>query len=82
VTILQRLGTIKVPARRYASLVANYRPMVQKADLGASGIWYRLLIGPIRDKVAAAKLCSELKSQGWPDCLVRPARVALAGQHQ
>jgi 16S rRNA U516 pseudouridylate synthase RsuA-like enzyme len=30
----------------------------------------RTRIGPISDKTAAAKLCSQLKSQGMPDCLV------------
>jgi cell division septation protein DedD len=56
--------------QKYPSLLANYRPMVQKADLGAKGTWYRLRIGPIVDKTAANKLCSQLKSQGLPDCLV------------
>ena len=56
--------------QKYPALLASYRPMVQKADLGAKGVWYRLRIGPIVDKTAAAKLCSQLKSQGLPDCLV------------
>jgi cell division septation protein DedD len=56
--------------QKYPALLANYRPMVQKADLGAKGTWYRLRIGPIADKTAANKLCSQLKSQGLPDCLV------------
>jgi hypothetical protein len=56
--------------QKYPALLAKYRPMVQKADLGAKGVWYRLRIGPIVDKTAAAKLCSQLKSQGLPDCLV------------
>lgn len=56
--------------QKYPTLLANYRPMVQKADLGAKGVWYRLRIGPIADKAAAAKLCSQLKAQGLPDCLV------------
>ncbi len=56
--------------QKYPSLLANYRPMVQKADLGAKGVWYRLRIGPIADKTAATKLCGQLKSQGLPDCLV------------
>jgi sporulation related protein len=56
--------------QKYPSLLASYRPMVQKADLGAKGVWYRLRIGPIADKTAAAKLCSQLKAQGLPDCLV------------
>jgi cell division septation protein DedD len=56
--------------QKYPSLLANYRPMVQKADLGAKGTRYRLRIGPIPDKTAATKLCGQLKSQGLPDCLV------------
>ncbi len=56
--------------QKYPTLLANYRPMVQKADLGTKGTWYRLRIGPIADKTAAAKLCSQLKAQGLPDCLV------------
>jgi len=56
--------------QKYPSLLANYRPIVQKADLGAKGTWYRLRIGPIADKTAANKLCGQLKSQGLPDCLV------------
>jgi len=56
--------------QKYPTLLASYRPMVQKADLGAKGVWYRLRIGPIADKAAAAKLCTQLKSQGLPDCLV------------
>jgi cell division septation protein DedD len=56
--------------QKYPTLLASYRPMVQKADLGAKGTWYRLRIGPIADKTAATKLCTQLKSQGLPDCLV------------
>lgn len=56
--------------QKYPTLLASYRPIVQKADLGAKGTWYRLRIGPIADKTAAGKLCSQLKSQGLPDCLV------------
>jgi cell division septation protein DedD len=56
--------------QKYPTLLANYRPMVQKADLGTKGTWYRLRIGPIADKTAASKLCTQLKSQGLPDCLV------------
>ena len=56
--------------QKYPTLLANYRPIVQKADLGTKGTWYRLRIGPITEKSAASKLCSQLKSQGLADCLV------------
>jgi hypothetical protein len=64
------LATFADMQQKYPTLLANYRPMVQKADLGAKGVWYRLRIGPIADKGAATKLCSQLKSQGLSDCLV------------
>jgi len=56
--------------QKYPTLLADYRPIVQRANLGAKGTWYRLRIGPVADKTAASKLCSQLKSQGLPDCLV------------
>jgi cell division protein FtsN len=37
---------------------------VQKADLGAKGIWYRLRVGPYADKAAAVTTCQKLKAQG------------------
>ena len=61
-------------SRNIAMLLGNYRPMVQKADLGAKGVWYRLRIGPIFDKDTATKLCGQLKARGHPDCLVMAAQ--------
>jgi SPOR domain len=66
----EALATFADMQQKYPTLLANYRPMVQKADLGKKGTWYRLRIGPINDKTAAAKLCTQLKSQGLGDCLV------------
>ncbi len=43
----EALATFADIQQKYPTLVANYRPMVQKADLGAKGVWYRLRIGPI-----------------------------------
>jgi hypothetical protein len=60
--------------RRYGSLLANYRPMIQKADLGWHGVWYRLRVGPITDKTTAFTLCRQLQSLGHPDCLVMAAQ--------
>ncbi len=60
--------------QKYPTLLSSYRPMVQKADLGSKGVWYRLRIGPIVDKPTASKLCTQLKSQGLPDCLVVAAQ--------
>jgi cell division septation protein DedD len=70
----EALATFADMQQKYPTLLANYRPMVQKADLGAKGVWYRLRIGPINDKATASKLCTQLKSQGMPDCLVMAAQ--------
>lgn len=64
------LATFADMQQKYPKLLSSYRPMVQKANLGAKGVWYRLRIGPLADKSAARKLCRDLKSQGHPDCLV------------
>jgi cell division protein FtsN len=56
--------------QKYPSLLSNYRPMVQRVNLGSKGVWYRLQIGPMADRGSASKLCSQLKSQGLNDCLV------------
>ena len=63
------LATFADMQQKYPTLLSSYRPMVQKADLGSKGVWYRLRIGPIDDKTEASKICGQLKSQGT-DCLV------------
>ena len=66
----EALATFADIQQKYPTLLGDYRPIVQKANLGAKGTWYRLRIGPIDDKAEAYKLCGQLKSQGLPDCLV------------
>ena len=51
------------------SIAAGYRPDIQKVDLGAKGIWYRLRLGALPDKRAAIELCEQLKTQG-ASCLI------------
>ena len=53
---------------RYPS-VAGLSPDVQRADLGAKGIVYRLRIGPFADRTAATDACVELKAAGG-NCFV------------
>ncbi|MEG6509402.1 SPOR domain-containing protein [Methyloligella sp. 2.7D] len=56
--------------QKYPSLLGNYRPMVNRVNLGSKGVWYRLQIGPMANQATASKLCSDLKAQGLSDCLV------------
>ena len=57
--------------QKYPSLIGAYEPDIQRADLGAKGVWYRLRVGPVASKSAAAQLCENLKSAGHPGCFVR-----------
>lgn len=57
--------------RRYPDLVKGYRPLIQRADLGSRGIFYRLRIGPVSSKADANRLCSSLRTAGLPGCIVR-----------
>ena len=58
--------------RRYPEILGGFHPIVQKADLGEKGIWYRLRVGPMPERTAAADLCRRLRDAGGPACFVRP----------
>jgi cell division septation protein DedD len=49
---------------RHSAVVGDLSQDIQRADLGAKGIWYRLRIGPFADKAAAANACEKLKAEG------------------
>jgi len=57
--------------RRYPDLVGNFRPLIQRADLGSRGIFFRLRIGPLASKADANRLCGSLRNAGLPGCIVR-----------
>ncbi len=55
--------------KKHAALAA-LTPDIQRADLGAKGIYYRLRAGYM-DKAGAGALCATLKAEGQA-CLVKP----------
>lgn len=57
--------------QKYGSLLGTYEPDIERADLGDKGVWYRLRVGPVAGKTAAADLCIKLKAAGHPGCIVR-----------
>ena len=57
--------------QKYPSLIGEFAPDIQRADLGSKGVWYRLRVGPVSGKTAAADLCTNLKQAGHPGCFVR-----------
>lgn len=57
----------------HPDLLGNLTLEVQRADLGSEkGIYYRLRVGPLADKTAAASLCVQLKVRGLGCLVVRP----------
>ncbi|MGI9383656.1 MAG: DUF2147 domain-containing protein [Methyloligellaceae bacterium] len=57
--------------RRFPQILGGFQPVVQKADLGEKGVWYRLRVGPMPERTAAADLCRRLRDAGGPACFVR-----------
>ena len=70
---VQALTTFAKLQRRHAGLLKGAQPDVQEVDLGAKGVWHRLLIGPAVSKAEAEACCQKLKSDGLTTaCLVMP----------
>ena len=59
-------------AHRHPDLLAAWRPALRAVDLGAKGVWHRVLFGPIAGKAQAKALCAQLRARGGA-CLVAPA---------
>lgn len=57
-------------SQRYAAALGSYAPVVERADLGDRGIYYRVGLGPMSSQSDAGSLCARLKSSGL-DCFVR-----------
>jgi cell division septation protein DedD len=55
---------------KYGSVLGGYRPLIQRADLGSRGIWFRLRVGPMQSREDAANVCAKLKNKGMKNCLV------------
>lgn len=46
---------------RYATLIKSADLNIRRVDLGAMGIWYRVLVGPFGSRNAGASLCTQLR---------------------
>lgn len=54
---------------KYKDQLNGLTPVVESADLGTKGIYYRVRVGPFADVAAATTRCDALKQAGL-DCLV------------
>ena len=51
-------------SRTHAALLGDLPHRVERADLGARGVFYRLRVGPLADGASARRLCRDLKARG------------------
>jgi cell division septation protein DedD len=56
--------------KKLGDLAAGKSDDIERADLGAKGVYYRLRIGPFSSKADATQYCGELKQRGT-DCLIK-----------
>jgi cell division septation protein DedD len=63
---LRHWGTLK---GKHPHLLEGLSPSVQRADLGAKGVYHRLRVGPFADRESAASACEALQMRGG-SCLV------------
>ncbi len=54
---------------RYPSILGGINPDIQRADLGAKGIYYRARVGPFPTRPEAIEVCEKLKAAG-STCIV------------
>ncbi len=53
----------------FPDLLGDLAPVIQRADLGARGVFYRVRTGPFKIRAEAQGLCRQLRARGQ-DCLV------------
>jgi hypothetical protein len=62
------LTTFRDLQARYPAILGSYQAVIQRADLGERGVYYRVRVGPFSGN-DAERLCGDLKSAGG-DCIL------------
>jgi cell division septation protein DedD len=65
----QALSSFADMKSRYPSVLSEYQPLIQEADLGDQGIYFRVRVGPWGTRAEAIELCESLQAAG-ADCFV------------
>ena len=55
---------------KFPNQLGGREPIVRRADLGAKGSYYRVMVGPLGSMEKAAGMCGRLKAAGCK-CLVQ-----------
>ena len=64
------LGELESLTQAFAETLAGQPGRVQRVDLGAKGVWYRVQFGAFETPAAAKQLCNALQRQGLESCWV------------
>jgi len=62
--------TAKALERKHSSMFDGRKPFIRRSDLGARGVYFRVLVGTFTRVDEANQFCSRLKKAGG-DCLVQ-----------
>ncbi len=62
------ISAFQAMQKKFPSVLGGFSPDIQKADLGAKGIYYRARV-PASSRDAAANLCQKLRAAGG-DCVI------------
>jgi hypothetical protein len=63
-------AALRALQQKYPNQLSGRQPIIRRADLGAKGIYYRVLVVPFASAGEAAGLCSKLKAAGG-NCIVQ-----------
>jgi hypothetical protein len=63
-------ASFQVLRSKFPNQLGGREPIVRRTDLGAKGVYYRLMVGPFASMEKAAGMCSTLKAAGC-NCLVQ-----------
>jgi hypothetical protein len=63
-------STFRSLQNRFPNVLGSYQPDIQRADLGAKGVYFRVRVGPFA-QAEAQQVCDSLKSAGG-DCIISP----------
>ena len=63
-------SSYRVMQTKYPTVLGNRQPVIQRADLGDKGVFFRAQVGPFGNRDLANQFCESLKTAGGK-CLVR-----------
>ena len=63
-------ASYQVLQQKYPSVLSGRDPIIRRAELGQSGTWYRVHVGPFATSEQATAFCNSLKDAGG-QCIVQ-----------